>query len=170
MHDNGWRGISAAAVVDFLGLAAHPEGGFYRETFRDSRCDATGRAASSLIYFLLAEGQVSAWHRIDAAEVWHYYAGAPLLVTICRPGEEPRSLRLGGDLAGGARPQCVVPALAWQTAQSLGAWTLAGCTVAPAFDFAGFELAGPDRCPPPPAGPPSAACEHPWPDPRSKNP
>lgn len=150
MAKDGCRGMSAAEIVDLLGLVAHPEGGFYRQTFRDGAGDAAGRAASSLIYFLLPAGAVSAWHRIDVVEVWHYYAGAPLLVTPGAPGNTA-SFRLGNDLAGGERPQCVVPAGAWQTAVSLGAWTLVGCTVAPAFDFAGFELAGPGLRLPSPA-------------------
>ena len=159
MRENGANGPSAAEVIALLGLAAHPEGGFYRETFRDGCCDAAGRAASSLIYFLLAAGEVSAWHRIDAVEVWHYYAGAPLRIDVRgdghNTGDAQMSVRLGSDLASGERPQCVVPAGAWQTARSLGAWTLAGCAVAPAFDFA-----GPDRGPPPLSGTPPAAGEN----------
>lgn len=138
------RGPSASEIIDLLGLAPHPEGGFYRETFRDENRGATGRAVSSLIYFLLAEGQVSAWHRIDAVEVWHYYAGAPLLLTLCNDSGEESSISLGGALLVGERPQCVVPAGIWQTAKSLGAWTLVGCTVAPAFEFSGFELGRPN--------------------------
>ena len=120
------------------------EGGHYRETFRDSRsADAeSGRAASTAIYFLLRAGEVSRWHRVDAAEVWHWYAGAPLMLGIAE-GAEKREIRLGTDLLAGERPQAVVPARAWQQAQSLGAWTLVGCTVAPGFEFAGFELAPP---------------------------
>lgn len=161
MRESPRRILSAAEVVELLGLEPHPEGGFYRETFRDRCCDAAGRAASSLIYFLLAEGQVSACHRIDAAEVWHYYAGASLVLTICDDANRDRSLRLGNDLASGERPQCVVPAGAWQTARSLGRWTLVGCTVAPAFDFAGFERGGMPRCA-------SAAGQDAAADPRSK--
>ena len=85
------RDLGASEIVDLLALAPHPEGGFYRETFRDSRCDPAGRAASSLIYFLLAEGQNSAWHRIDAVEVWHHYAGAPLLLALRGDGGDERS-------------------------------------------------------------------------------
>ena len=136
--------LSAADVIRMLDLAPHPEGGHYRETFRDSRsADAeSGRAASTAIYFLLRAGEVSRWHRVDAAEVWHWYAGAPLMLGIAE-GAEKREIRLGTDLLAGERPQAVVPARAWQQAQSLGAWTLVGCTVAPGFEFAGFELAPP---------------------------
>ena len=140
LHD----GMSADDVVRLLGLAPHPEGGFYRETFRDPRTDAQGRSVSSLIYFLLDTGDVSAWHRVDAAEIWHWYAGAPLVITVSQNGHDCQSTHLGPDLRAGQRPQHVVPAHAWQTAASLGAWTLVGCTVAPAFEFASFELAPPD--------------------------
>jgi predicted cupin superfamily sugar epimerase len=133
--------MSAEEVVRLLGLAPHPEGGHYRETFRDERCDASGRAASSLIYFLLRSGETSAWHRVDAVEVWHWYAGAPLALRVSAGGEGVQTTRLGCDLAAGERPQFVVPAGWWQAAASTGAWTLVGCTVAPAFAFAGFELA-----------------------------
>jgi predicted cupin superfamily sugar epimerase len=136
--------LTAVDIIRLLGLQPHPEGGHYRETFRDSRsADAeSGRAASTAIYFLLRAGEVSRWHRVDAAEVWHWYAGAPLMLGIAE-GAEKREIRLGTDLLAGERPQAVVPARAWQQAQSLGAWTLVGCTVAPGFEFAGFELAPP---------------------------
>lgn len=142
-------GMSAADIVRLLDLAPHPEGGFYRETFRDPRVDANGRAASTLIYFLLGAGDVSEWHRIDAVEVWHYYAGAPLVITLSPNGHDAHAQHLGPTLATGQRPQVVVPAGCWQTAVSLGAWTLVGCTVAPGFDFAGFELAPPNWRPTP---------------------
>ena len=135
--------LAAADVIRLLGLAPHPEGGHFRECFRDSRTVADGsRAASTAIYFLLALGERSHWHRVDAAEVWHYYAGAPLELEIAAGKHSPvERVRLGSNLAAGERPQAVVPAGAWQAAESLGAWTLVGCTVAPGFDFAGFELA-----------------------------
>jgi len=135
--------LSAADVVRLLDLRPHPEGGHYRETFRDAAAVGAGRAASTAIYFLLAAGEVSRWHRVDAAEVWHWYAGAPLALIVADGGGTRLEHRLGPDLAAGERPQAVVPARAWQTAASLGAWTLAGCTVAPGFEFAGFELAPP---------------------------
>ena len=135
--------LSAEDVIKTLELAPHPEGGFYRETFRDSRTVGHGRAASSAIYFLLPAGEVSRWHRIDAAEVWHFYAGAPLDLSILTPDGEKIIYRLGPDLANAERPQTLAPAHHWQSARSLGAWTLVGCTVAPAFEFAGFELAPP---------------------------
>ena len=144
MHD-----LSAAEVVRMLDLAPHPEGGFYRETFRDQAAGPTGRAASTAIYYLLAAGDVSDWHRVDAAEAWHFYAGAPLVLTVSPNGHDAEARHLGPALAAGQRPQIVVPAGWWQSATSLGAWTLVGCTVAPAFDFAGFELAPPDWRPTP---------------------
>lgn len=137
--------LDAAAVVRLLDLAPHPEGGFYRETFRDPRL-VEGRAVSTAIYFLLPAGQASAWHRVDAAELWHYYAGAPLDLSI-EDKSGRRTCRLGVDLAAGERPQAVVPGGAWQSAKSLGRWTLVGCTVAPGFEFGRFELAPPGRFP-----------------------
>lgn len=135
----------AASVVRALGLLAHPEGGFYRETFRDERIGATGRAASTAIYFMLAEGQFSRWHRVDAAELWHFHAGAPLQLDMAPDASTPPvRCRLGLDLRAGEEPQIVVPALHWQQARSLGPWTLVGCTVAPGFLFSGFEMAAAD--------------------------
>jgi uncharacterized protein len=156
--------FSAADIVRLLGLSPHPEGGHFRETFRDAASvtmlggpspssgrggqgnEARGRgrerAASTAIYFLLARGERSHWHRIDRAEVWHYYAGAPLVLEIA-PGESGpvERVRLGADFIAGERPQAVVPAHAWQAAESLGDWTLVGCTVAPGFEFSNFEMA-----------------------------
>jgi predicted cupin superfamily sugar epimerase len=139
----------AADIIRRLDLKPHPEGGHYRETFRDPRTDAAGRAASTLIYFLLDVGEVSEWHRIDAVEVWHYYAGAPLVLTVSPNGHDAEARHLGPDLDAGQVPQLVVPAGAWQTATSLGAWTLVGCSVAPGFSFAHFELAPPNWRPTP---------------------
>ena len=134
--------LSAAEVIRLLELRPHPEGGQFRETFRDQRMVDGALAASTAIYFLLARGERSRWHRVDVVEIWHYYAGAPLQLEIVAGGGGPieRSV-LGPDLATRARPQIVVPAHAWQSAQSLGEWTLAGCTVAPGFEFRGFETA-----------------------------
>ena len=140
---------SASDLIRLLDLRPHPEGGHYRETFRDSVADQ-GRAASTAIYFLLAAGEESRWHRIDSVEIWHWYGGAPLLLSVSVDGQELVQLRLGMDLAAGERPQAFVPGGAWQTAKSLGAWTLVGCTVAPGFDFEKFELASPDWVPPNP--------------------
>src|ERR1700694_3793739 len=112
---------SAAEIIARLELQPHPEGGHYRETFRDPRLDANGRAASTAIYFLLARGERSHWHRIDAVEIWHYHAGAPLEIEILAAAAGPvERLRLGPDLAAGAQPQVIVPAHTWQSAQSLG--------------------------------------------------
>jgi hypothetical protein len=132
--------LTAAEIIARLDLKPHPEGGHYRETFRDSALDAHGRSASTAIFFLLARGERSHWHRIDAVEVWHYYAGSALRLQIA-DGSGTRSLRLGSDLAAGEAPQITVPTRAWQAAESCGDWSLVGCTVAPGFDFAQFELA-----------------------------
>jgi predicted cupin superfamily sugar epimerase len=130
---------SAADIIARLDLQPHPEGGHYRETFRDSHTVA-GRAASTAILFLLARGERSHWHRVDVAEAWHFHAGAALKLEIV-DGDTARIVQLGIAFADGEMPQAVVPAHAWQAAESLGDWTLVGCTVAPGFDFAGFELA-----------------------------
>jgi hypothetical protein len=134
--------VTADEVARLLGLVPHPEGGRFRETFRDGTPAGGPRAASTAIYFLLAAGEVSRWHRVDAAEVWHYYAGAPLELGISADAATTATRhRLGANLGASERPQIVVPAGHWQQARSLGAWTLVGCTVAPGFEFEGFEMA-----------------------------
>jgi predicted cupin superfamily sugar epimerase len=132
--------VTAAEIIGRLALKPHPEGGHFRETFRDARLDANGRSVSTAIYFLLARGERSHWHRIDAVEVWHFYAGSALTLEIA-DGEGRRVVILGPHLAAADVPQAIVPARAWQSAESTGDWTLVGCTVAPGFDFATFELA-----------------------------
>lgn len=134
--------MDPSAIIATLGLKPHLEGGWYAETFRDA-ADG-GRGHSTAIYFLLEKGQASAWHRVkDAAEVWHFHAGAPLLLSLHQAGGAVSEHILGSAIPKGERPQLVVPAGWWQTARSLGDWTLVGCTVAPGFDFAQFELAEP---------------------------
>jgi uncharacterized protein len=136
--------LTAAEMIRALDLKPHPEGGHYRQTFQDTRADASDRAASTAIYFLLARGERSHWHRVDAVEVWHYYAGAPLVLEMAVDEKGPiRRMKLGPDIAMGERPQAVVPTGHWQAAESMGDWTLVGCTVAPGFQFAGFEMAAP---------------------------
>jgi predicted cupin superfamily sugar epimerase len=138
--------MTAAAIIARLGLQPHPEGGHFRETWRD-RPAGGGRGAGTAIYYLLASGERSHWHRVDAAEIWHWYGGAPLALGVAEPGAAPATLTLGPDLAGGQAPQIIVPAGSWQSAESLGDWTLVGCTVSPAFEFAGFEMAPPGWTP-----------------------
>jgi predicted cupin superfamily sugar epimerase len=142
--------LTASEVIRLLDLKPHPEGGHFRETFRDTPYppphagegrEAVGRAASTAIYFLLARGERSHWHRVDAVEIWHWHAGAPLKLEISQGEGRIAHVMLGSDLADGERPQAVVPAQAWQAAQTLGDWTLCGCTVAPGFEFTKFELA-----------------------------
>ena len=130
------------ALIEELRLLPHPEGGWYRETWRAAANDGQ-RAVATAILFLLEAHQRSHWHRVDAVEVWHWHAGAPLTLKI-HDGGKTETMRLGADLAAGERPQGVVPAHAWQTAESIGDWTLVGCTVAPGFEFSGFELAPKD--------------------------
>ncbi len=135
--------LSADEVIRLLELEPHPEGGHFRETFRDAE-GPHGRTHSTAIYFLLKQDEVSHWHRVDAVEVWHWYAGAALELAVAQSDTNVVRHRLGLDFQRGERPQAMVPAYAWQSARSLGAWSLMGCTVAPGFDFAGFELAPPD--------------------------
>lgn len=139
----------ADRIIAELGLTPHPEGGYFKETFRDVAGDGA-RARSTAIYFLLKAGEVSRWHRVDAVEVWHWYAGAPLMLSTAPPDGSGRAmLRLGPAVLDGERPQGIVETGHWQQAWSLGAWTLVGCTVAPGFEFAGFELAPADFAPGP---------------------
>lgn len=153
----------AADLIRCLGLEPHPEGGHYRETFRAPAAPGQ-RPAVTAIYFLLRAGEKSRWHKVDAVEIWHWYAGAPLVLDIvadtrrnrAEDGAEDRTedragagtgtrrrVTLGPDISGGAAPQAVVPASAWQRAESLGAYTLVGCTVSPGFEFSGLVLAPP---------------------------
>lgn len=134
--------VEAARVIAALGLVPHPEGGHFREVWRDRPADGA-RGAGTAIYYLLAEGERSHWHRVDAAEAWHWYAGAPLALSLAASGQGTETVRLGPDLGAGERPFALVPAGCWQAAAPLGSWALAGCTVSPAFDFAGFEMAPP---------------------------
>lgn len=134
-------GLTADQIISLLGLEPHPEGGCFRETFRDAAPAGTARAASTAIYFLLRAGEVSRWHKVDAVEVWHHYAGAPLELAIAPPGSDSDRMILGADLAAGERPQAVVPAGHWQQSRSLGEFSLVGCTVAPGFEFSGFVMA-----------------------------
>lgn len=125
----------AASIIKALNLQPHPEGGWYRETFRD--------ASSTAIYFLLKAGEVSRWHRLDKAELWHWYAGSVLELSLSPDGRRRDLHRLGPGLAASQRPQLAVAPGVWQSARCLGEWALMGCTVAPPFDFKGLELAPP---------------------------
>lgn len=145
---SGVSGLTASDIISRLGLQPHPEGGHYRETFRDARTIEGGRAASTAIYFLLARGERSHWHRVDAVEIWLYHAGNPLNLHIA-DGSGERTIQLSANLAAGEQPQAIVPAHAWQAAESTGDWTLVSCTVAPGFDFKTFELAPPGWSPSP---------------------
>jgi predicted cupin superfamily sugar epimerase len=134
--------LTAGEVIAQLGLEPHNEGGFYRQTFAD-RPDASGRPLSTLIYYLLANNQSGAWHRVDVTEIWHWYAGVPMLLEVSRDGKSVTTHRLGANLITGERPQLVVPGGAWQRATVDGDWSLVGCTVAPGFQFSKFEQAPP---------------------------
>lgn len=134
-------GDEVAELVAALGLERHPEGGWYRETFRDQPAGG-GRGALTQIFYLLPAGETSAWHRVtDATEVWHHYAGAPLRLSLSADGHEVVNHLMGPDVLAGQAPHVVVPPGCWQGARPLGDWTLCGCTVAPAFEFDGFKMA-----------------------------
>lgn len=136
--------MTADDVITQFGLEPHPEGGWYRQTWVANAASGT-RPAGTAILFLLKSGERSHWHRIDAAEIWHFHAGAPLELRIAADAQGPsRPLVLGNMLSRGQRPQAIVPPHHWQSAFSLGDWTLVGCTVSPGFQFEGFELAPPD--------------------------
>ena len=136
------EGLSSAEVINLLDMQKHPEGGYFKETFRDG--------ASTAIYYLLEAGDCSHWHRVHgSAEIWHHYAGGPLALTVSPDGHDAEAHRLGKNISSGELPQVVVPAGWWQTAESLGRWTLVGCTVAPGFAFENFEMAPDDWRPTP---------------------
>ena len=135
------RRMNPEWLIEHLRMKAHPEGGHYAETHR-AAASGGERGAVTCIYFMLQRGEVSAWHRIDATEVWHFAAGAPLTLSIRSDGAQTHHTTLGSDLSMGQEPHWVVPPYAWQSARSLGDWTLVSCIVAPAFMFEGFELEG----------------------------
>lgn len=143
LHDSN---IDPAAIIAHLRLQPHPEGGYFREIWRDSPPDG-GRGAGTAIYYLLTAGQRSHWHRVDAAEAWHFYGGDPLCLSISPDAVMIADHRLGLDLGANQTPFAIVPAHHWQSATPLGRWSLVGCTVSPAFQFAGFELAAPEWAP-----------------------
>ena len=137
----------ARAIIDRLGLLPHPEGGWYRETWRAEATDGE-RASATAIYFLLEAGQRSHWHRVDAAELWLWHAGSPLVVSTAAEDTGPlAAIRLGPDIIAGEAPQHLVPPGHWQATEADQGWALVSCIVSPAFDFAGFELAEPDWSP-----------------------
>lgn len=133
--------LTADEIIAKLELEPHPEGGYYRQTWI-AKAQGGERPAGTCIYFLLKAGENSHWHRVDAVEIWHYYAGAPLILSMAETEKGPaRDLTLGPDLAAGQIPQGIVPEHHWQAARTTGDWTLVGCTVSPGFRFEGFELA-----------------------------
>ena len=134
--------MTAQEIITLLDLNPHPEGGYYRQTWE---AEDAPRPSGTCIYFLLEAGKPSHWHRVDAAEIWHYYSGAPLLLHMSETDIGPKStMRLGADLSAGERPQGIVPTHWWQAAETTGDFTLVGCTVSPGFRFDGFELAAPE--------------------------
>jgi predicted cupin superfamily sugar epimerase len=135
--------MTAQAIIRELELQRHPEGGWYRQTFRDTQ--GSQRGHSTAIYYLLESGERSHWHRVtDAVEVWHHYAGAPMKLHISENGTDSTTINLGPDVLAGERPQGLVPAGWWQSEETMGEFTLVGCTVSPGFEFSSFEMAAPD--------------------------
>jgi len=133
--------MTADDIIKTLNLAPHPEGGFYRQTWI---AENDGRAQGTCIYFLLKDGAASHWHRVDAVEIWHYHAGAPLILSVSGTDTGPKTdITLGPDIMAGQRPHGIVPKDAWQAARTTGDWTLVSCTVTPGFSFDGFILAAP---------------------------
>jgi len=132
--------MNADDIIAKLNLVPHPEGGYFRETFRDA-VEMNGRSVGTAIFFLLKAGEVSRWHKVDATEIWHFYSGSPLELGLAADGAYAETLTLGNELALGQLPQHVIPAGLWQQARSMGDWTLVGCTVSPGFKFSGFEVA-----------------------------
>ena len=137
---------AAEAMIAALGLAPHPEGGWYRETWRAEAGEGE-RAGGTAILFLLEAGQRSHWHRVDAAELWLWHAGSPLAVLVEQENGAVQEYALGGDVADGYQPQCLVPASRWQSTEARAGWALVSCVVVPGFEFSGFELAAPGWAP-----------------------
>jgi predicted cupin superfamily sugar epimerase len=131
---------TADDIIQRLGLTPHPEGGYYRETWR-APAPPGQRSSGTAIYYLLSAGERSHWHKVDAAEIWHWYAGAPLELSLSADAREVTAHQLGNQLERGQSPQIIVPADCWQSAASLGKWSLVGCTVSPGFEFGGFTMA-----------------------------
>ncbi len=133
--------MDAQEIIEKLALSPHPEGGHYRETWV---ADGAGRPAGTCIYFLLRGSEHNHWHKVDAAEIWHFYAGAPLILSVSQSDAGPaRHHRLGTDLIAGEQPQVIIPPDHWQKATCTGDYTLVGCTVSPGFQFDRFTLAEP---------------------------
>ena len=134
--------MTAQDIIEALGLSPHPEGGHYRQTWIDET--AEGRPTGTCIYFLLEADKPSHWHTVDAVEIWHYHAGAPLRLKLAETEAGPRQdIMLGPDILDGERPQGIAPKGWWQAAETTGDWTLVSCTVSPGFSFDGFVLADP---------------------------
>jgi len=142
MTREGWAvELTAEQIIEQLALEAHPEGGYYRKTWRHKPQSSEQGGAGTAIYYLLRAGERSHWHRVDAVEIWHYYAGARLALSMSEIVGGSETVVLGADILAGERPQVIIAKDVWQSARTLGDWALAGCTVSPAFDFTGFELA-----------------------------
>jgi predicted cupin superfamily sugar epimerase len=137
----------AQRVIAELQLAPHPEGGWYRETWRAGSPAPGERDAATAILFLLEQGQKSHWHRIDAAELWLFHAGGPLLLRAAAIDGQRRDIRLGSNILAGEQPQHLIAPGEWQAAEASEGWSLVACVVVPGFSFEGFELAAPGWAP-----------------------
>lgn len=134
--------MTADDIIKALNLTPHPEGGYYRQTWQADI--SVGRAAGTCIYFLLTKDQSSHWHRVDSTEIWHFYAGSPIILRLSDTDQGPPTEHvLGPNLITGQSPQIIVPVQHWQSAKCQGDWSLVGCTVSPGFEFDGFHLADP---------------------------
>jgi predicted cupin superfamily sugar epimerase len=141
----------AKALIEKLGLQEHPEGGWYRETWR-AQADQGERAGGTAIHFLLEAGQRSQWHKIDATEIWLFHSGDPLTLSLAESEAGPiRSVSLGPDPLAGHAVQLVIAPGEWQAAEPIAegefGYTLVSCVVVPGFEFSGFQLAPPDWSP-----------------------
>jgi predicted cupin superfamily sugar epimerase len=137
----------ARQLIATLGLSPHPEGGWYKETWRAPAL-SDERSRGTAILFLLEFGQRSHWHKVDATEIWFWHSGHPLQLSIApEEGAEVKHIRLGSDIMAGQRPQSIVPASYWQAAHADQGWALVSCTVTPGFEFSGFTLAPPGWSP-----------------------
>jgi hypothetical protein len=138
--------LDAQGIIESFGMLPHPEGGWYVETFR-APSEPGERSAVTAIYFLLQQGQRSQWHTVDASEIWLWHAGSVIRLILSRDGQQSEAVLLGPNITAGERPQTIVPWGVWQSAESLGAWSLVSCVVAPGFEFAGFKMAPPNWSP-----------------------
>ena len=136
--------ITASEIIEQLDLEEHPEGGYFRETYRGNEIvqgeDGKERTAGTGIYFLLTEGVCTNWHRVRSDELWHFYCGDQLVLELIDDAGNFKQLMLGDELSEEGKIQQLIPKYCWQRAYSTGNYTLVGCTVNPGFEFEDFEM------------------------------